>query len=297
MEWVLAFCMTLLTLAVLSLNILSLITPIVLFWPSYTQLPPPTQPYQDLFLDERGQRASSGIHVRTLMNFPGAKTVIFCHGSGGNVSQRSYLVEICDRQKINLVLFDYSGFGLSSGTPDPETLLRNGEAVYQFVTRELAKPEDVISWGESMGGGVASHLAHKFPCHSLVLMATFSSLDDILAIRSGWLYKFLGGIIRRILPHTLPTFTLLPEIKCPVAIIHSKEDDLIPFKCAELNFAKVSHPNAVLIPIKGGHASPDFSYEALEHLFAFCNLDYSRENIQKYDPLLEFMKKGFGIRL
>uniref|UniRef100_A0A915PP01 AB hydrolase-1 domain-containing protein n=1 Tax=Setaria digitata TaxID=48799 RepID=A0A915PP01_9BILA len=70
------------------------------------------------------------------------------------------LVDIADFLQCDLIAFDYSGFGLSTGTPTEKNVYQNMEAVYQYLIEEMkAQPNEIILIGFSMGTAVAIHLA------------------------------------------------------------------------------------------------------------------------------------------
>ena len=86
------------------------------------------------------------IHGWHFNNFPGHKTVMFCHGNSGNISHRSYIVDICHKFKLNLLIFDYRGFGESSGKPSKKNLKKDGEAAYRFLAEyEKLESDDILS--------------------------------------------------------------------------------------------------------------------------------------------------------
>ena len=72
----------------------------------------------------------------------------------------------------------------------------------------------------------------------------------------------------------IPVKEYLAKVNCPVVIIHSKDDELIPFSCSWINYHSISHKNKLHIKIKGGHASPDIKSCQLREIFEFCNLDF-----------------------
>ncbi|KAL3994446.1 Alpha/beta hydrolase family protein [Acanthocheilonema viteae] len=91
------------------------------------------------------------------------------------------LVDIADFLQCDLMAFDYSGFGLSTGTSTEKNVYQNMEAVYQYLTEEMkAKPNEIILIGFSMGTAVAIHLASHEKVAGLILIAPFTSLLRVL---------------------------------------------------------------------------------------------------------------------
>jgi fermentation-respiration switch protein FrsA (DUF1100 family) len=218
-----------------------------------------------------------GIQGWYFENNPSAKTILHCHGNYGNISYLRNIVKLAREQGLNLIVYDYHGYGKSKGSPSPKTILDDGEIVYQYAVKTLGiSPDNLIIWGESLGGAVATHIASKFPCSILVLVATFSSLDDLIKDTYPNIFvKGLTNLIGVFLP-TLPSKEKISRVNAPVVIIHSKEDELIPYNNAKRMYESISHECKKFITVNGYHASPKLTKEVLEEILAFCCTDISR---------------------
>ena len=206
-------------------------------------------------------------------NFPGAKTVIFYHGNAGNISHRDYIIDICEQFQFNLLLIDYRGFGLSEGTYDQKSICIDGIAAYLYL-RQFAKAKNIIIWGESLGGAVATHVASMYPCHCLILLSTFSSLDDIIYYSDySKVLTMCGSFMAKYLVDCMPSKTKIKKVKCPIAIVHSKNDELINYKCSQIMYRAISHDNKKMITIDGGHSSPILDVTSLNKLLDFIQVD------------------------
>jgi uncharacterized protein len=217
-----------------------------------------------------------GINVWHFNNFPNMPTILYCHGTSGNISYQKNVVRLAHKLGLNLVLFDYYGYGNSTGTPSQVNLFRSGEIVYNFLTATVHGR--IFVWGESLGGAVAVHLAAKYNIDCLILLATFASLD-ILATGHprSWLVKLLG----RSLPYVtqpLRSCETIVKVKCPTIILHSKTDDLIPFNNAEILYEQIGHENKKLLPISGLHASPLISLEAVTEVINMMRIPVPNMN-------------------
>jgi fermentation-respiration switch protein FrsA (DUF1100 family) len=103
-----------------------------------------------------------------------------------------------------------------------------------------------MAYGESLGGGVATELALREPVGGLILQSTFTSVPDLGAELFPWLPVRLIGKIR------YETRRKLPRLTVPLLILHSRQDELIPFAHAQKNFAAAHEPK-LLREISGGH--------------------------------------------
>jgi len=258
-----------------------------LFYPSKYHRWEPEDAYENVFIDVKNPnkvyhkkprgKCNEYIHGWYFNQFPGHKVVYYAHGNSGNISHRSYIIDICKEFELNLFIFDYRGFGHSSGEPSKKNLKKDGEAAYKYLTEyNNVDPNDIVIWGESLGGFVAIWTASKFPCRSLILLSTFSGLDDAInhyfspGIQKSLAYGYSSLVSMRY--DVMPARNYINKVKCPVAILHSKDDDIIPYKCAKINYDSVSHNSKVLIDINGGHSSPIITTDDLTTLFMFCDI-------------------------
>lgn len=238
--------------------------------------------YSLLFYPSRYHIWSSKLAHKTLLledkisawhfaNHPGKPTVLFCHGNAGNISHRQYIVDLCHRNKLNLLVFDYQGFGRSRGYATQEGVCQDGLLAYDYLA-ERVDPKSIYIWGESLGGAVATYVASQRPCAALILMATFSSLGDIPKHSgSGPLYSWLGTYMD-FMGSGLPSKQRIRDVQCPIVILHSPTDDLIPYQNALTLYEAISHDCRLFIPISGGHVTPKLTTEQLERMFAFCKM-------------------------
>ena len=219
------------------------------------------------------------------------KVILHCHGNTGNISHLKEIISLAYLQKYNILVFDYYGYGKSIGSPHPDVQYKNGETIYQYMIKELKiNSKDIIIWGESLGGSVATHIASKYDCYALILLSTFSSLDDLLRDKIPRFKTLFAPIITRNLFNTLPSKDKIKNVKCPVAILHSVDDDIIPIESAERLYNNISHNAKRLIKIKGIHSNPIISIDNIEELFSFVGMDIS--DCKYASRLLEYLKEA-----
>ncbi len=249
--------------------------------PSKKHVWTPNEEYEDIYIEVgiNGRNknictepSKDRINCWHFNKYPGEKTILFFHGNYGNISHREYIIDICKKFKVNLFLPDYRGYGKSGSPTNIDSMLVDAETAYNYL-RDKVGSENIIIWGESLGGSAAAHVASKYPCWMLILMCTFSAVGDILAERadSKWFYKALG------MSANLPgrSFIIkekIKKVKCPVVIIHSSEDELIPYRCAQINYQAVSHGCKKLYKIRGGHSSPTIDERQLAEIFTYMGL-------------------------
>lgn len=184
----------------------------------------------------------------------GKGVILFCHGNGGNIGNRVSYLPIFKDLGLATFLFDYRGYGKSEGKPSEEGTYNDVEAAWQYLTQEKQiPPQKIIIYGESLGGAIASYLAQKISqqdsknsAGGLILASTFTSISD----RAAELYPFLP--IRFLSRFSYNSIDRLPSTKIPVLIIHSTDDEIIPFHHGDRNFQAANQPKK-LVKLRGDH--------------------------------------------
>ena len=179
---------------------------------------------------------------------PGARrTVLHLHGNAGNISHRLEHVQVFHELGVNLLLFDYRGYGRSEGAPSEPGLQQDAEAAWAYLTQQRGiAPADIVVHGQSMGGPFAAGLAAGRQPAALILESTFTSVPDMAARLYWWLPARWMARLR------LDTLGALAQVRCPVLVIHSPADEIIPYAHGEALFAAAREPKR-LLTIGGDH--------------------------------------------
>lgn len=172
---------------------------------------------------------------------------IILHGNAGNIGHRlDYLRMFHDLGFASLII-DYRGYGRSSGRASEEGSYMDADTAWNHATRALGYPPGrIVVFGESLGGAVAAHLATTQRPGALVLASTFTSVPDLGTEIYPWLPIRLLSRIR------YDSRGRLPLVNAPVLVIHSRQDDVIPFAHGERLFGAARAPKRFM-EIEGGH--------------------------------------------
>lgn len=199
------------------------------------------------------------------------KIIFFCHGNSGNISQRRYIVEIACWFDVDVLLFDYQGFGHSHGLPTSYNICSDAQEIYYWLKSKYQET-NIILWGESVGGAPSCYLAAKNNPGQLVLFSTFSSIDDVVdmstTISSMWKY---GVKIAKYVLNMLPNREWIKNVTCPTLIVHSPDDKLIDVRQAKINYEAIPHNNKQLLYITGDHSNPDMNVESVKQIYYFIH--------------------------
>lgn len=165
----------------------------------------------------------------------GPWTLLFCHGNAGNISHRVHKAFLFHEEGINVFLFDYRGYGKSRGRPSEQGAYRDGDAAYRYLveTRKIA-PDRVLLYGESLGCAIAVELARRHPAGGIILESPFTSTIAMANLFFPWLPA--QWIIR----DRYDNLSKIPQIHIPILILHSPQDDIVPFAMGRKLFEAAS---------------------------------------------------------
>lgn len=174
-------------------------------------------------------------------------TVLYCHGNGGNMVYFLDTVNFLNKLGLNCFVFDYRGYGESQGTPTEKGTYLDARAAYRWLTKKKGvKPHKIILFGWSLGGSIAAYLATKAKSASLIIENTFTSYSAI----GKKFYPYMP--VRWFTRFDYPTIDYVRKITCPVLVIHSKNDEVIPLEFGLQIYDAANEPKR-FVEILGRH--------------------------------------------
>ena len=173
-------------------------------------------------------------------------TLLFFHGNAGNISHRLDKALLLHSLGLNVFLFDYRGYGKSDGTPSEAGVYRDASAAYNYLVKHLGVPENaIILYGESLGGAIAIDVAKKQNPAALITEEAFSSLRDMGKV----VYPFIPSSS---ISNKFDSVSKISSVRCPKLIIHSINDEIVPFGQSVKLYNAASKPKEML-EIRGTH--------------------------------------------
>mgnify|MGYP000086801206 CR=1 FL=1 len=194
-------------------------------------------------------------------------TLLYCHGNAGNIGHRLDMIKTFNQLKLNVFIFDYRGYGKSQGRPSEEGLYRDAAAAYEYLLgRGGIDAEKIVFYGESIGANVSIKLASRVQPAALIAHGGFSSALDMGRTLFPWLP------VKWIITIKYDAAEKIKDVHAPKLIIHSRDDEVVPFKLGRKIFDAAAEPKEFYV-MSGGHNDAVFlaGEEYAEKIDGFLN--------------------------
>lgn len=220
----------------------------------------------DIGLEFREHRLLSTDSVRFLVwqipQTASRSVVVLFHGNADNISRNLDLYRTWYNLGASVVAFEYRGYLGSEGEAteagidlDLDVL---ADSMRSWYPSDSVK---VIAMGRSLGGAVATKFAAKYPVSGLILESTFSSMADMGRERFPILP--IGLLLRE----RYDSESLLHKLNIPVLVIHSGDDEVVPFHLGRKLYNAANEPKQFIEIIGGHNTGIDTSRTQLEEAY------------------------------
>ena len=175
--------------------------------------------------------------------------LLICHGNAGNLSELDRPLHYAGLRELglNLLAFDYRGYGESDGVPSESGLYRDADAAYRFLREQLGVPANrIVIFGHSLGSAVAIDLASRVPAAGLIVEGAFTSAID----RGQELYPYIP--VRWIAASRFSSIEKISLVKIPKLFLHARRDDVIPLSHGKRLYEGAPPPKS-FVELEGGH--------------------------------------------
>lgn len=161
-------------------------------------------------------------------------TILFSHGNAEDLGMiHEYCVEFSRMMNVNLLAYDYEGYGRAVGIPSEIKCYNDIDAAYAYLTNVLHQsPQNIVLYGRSLGSGPSLYLAEKLTKNKINIggLVLQSPLLSIYRVVFNFRYTFPGDIF--------PNVDRIANISCPLLMIHGTKDEVVPFWNGENLFLK-----------------------------------------------------------
>jgi fermentation-respiration switch protein FrsA (DUF1100 family) len=173
--------------------------------------------------------------------------LLFFHGNAGNISHRLDSIRIFHELDLDILIIDYRGYGQSTGKATEQGTYLDAQAAWDYLVDTRGIPADrIIVFGRSLGGAIGAWLGVQNTPAAVIIESSFSSGVDI----ARRLYPFLPVHLLTRLKY--PVADYASQLNCPVLVVHSRHDEIIPFSMGQAIYAAVQQEKTFL-ELRGDH--------------------------------------------
>ena len=180
-------------------------------------------------------------------------TFLWFHGNGGNLGHRTEdVVRLTRRLNVNVFIFDYRGYGKSTGHPTEQGVYIDARSALSYLKgRDDVSEEGIVFLGRSLGTAVAVELAASLPPESqpagIILVSPLTSTRDVARISNRF------NPLRFLVPDRFNSLSRISHIERPLLVVHSDQDEMIPLEQAERLHASANDPKTFYLWRGTGH--------------------------------------------
>ena len=172
-------------------------------------------------------------HEKNLKDF---KTLIFFHGNAGSLENRIHKLNHFRDMNINFLIIAWRGFSGNKGNPSEQGLYEDGKSAIDWLIKKGVSEKNLILYGESLGTGVATHLAQNKNYAGVILETPFTSMIDAAK-------KFYPYIpVKLLLKDKFENYKKIKNINSPILIMHGEVDQLVPFSMGKKIYEIANKP-------------------------------------------------------
>jgi uncharacterized protein len=175
--------------------------------------------------------------------------LLICHGNAGNLSEFDRPMHYAGLRRLglNLLAFDYRGYGESEGSPSEAGLYRDAQAAYRYLgEKQGVTPDRIIVFGHSLGSAVAVDLASRVPVAGLIVEGALTSAID----RGQELYPYIP--VRWIAGSRFSSIEKISNVRAPKLFLHAIGDEVIP-PAHGRRLYQAAPPPKTFVELQGGH--------------------------------------------
>ncbi|KAL6319723.1 hypothetical protein AAG906_026806 [Vitis piasezkii] len=202
--------------------------------------------------------------VALYVRYPMAtSTLLYSHGNAADIGQMYELfIELSIHLRVNLMGYDYSGYGQSSGKPSEHNTYADIEAAYKCLEESFgAKQEDIILYGQSVGSGPTLDLAARLPRLRAVVLHSpiLSGLRVMYPVKRTYWFDIYKNIDK------------IPLVQCPVLVIHGTADEVVDCSHGKQLWELCKEKYEPLWLKGGNHCDLELYPEYIKHLKKFIS--------------------------
>ena len=164
------------------------------------------------------------------------KTILFFHGNAGSLENRIHKLNHFKDMNINFLIIAWRGFSGNKGKPSEQGLYEDGISAINWLIKKGVNDKNLILYGESLGTGVATHLAQNKSYAGVVLETPFTSMVDTAKI----FYPYIP--VNLLLRDKFENYKKVKNINSPILVMHGELDQIVPFSMGKKIYEIANKP-------------------------------------------------------
>jgi uncharacterized protein len=181
----------------------------------------------------------------------GRPVILYFHGNGGNIGYRADRLQRFGGEGYGVLLVGYRGYGGNPGSPSEAGLYADAQAALDFLEREGIAAGRLVLYGESLGSGVAVHLAAQRPVAGLILESPYTSI----AALAQYHYPYIPASL--LIWDRFDSLSRIGEVKAPLLILGGGQDAIVPARFSQALFDAAPQPKESWLAPNAGHVNLD----------------------------------------
>jgi fermentation-respiration switch protein FrsA (DUF1100 family) len=192
----------------------------------------------------------------------GRPVIFYLHGNGGNIGYRGDRMQRFAREGYGVLMLEYRGYGGNPGTPTEAGLYDDARAGLDFLQREAIAADRLVLYGESLGSGIAVHIAARQKVAAVILESPFTSVAAVAQYH----YPFVPAAL--LIWDRYDSLSRIGRVTAPILILRGDRDAVVPARFSEALFDAAPEPKESWSAPDAGHVNLD-GFGALEIVVAF----------------------------
>ncbi len=184
---------------------------------------------------------------------PTTPVLFWCHGNAGNISYRLENMRLLFQRGISIFIFDYRGYGRSTGQPTEEGFYQDALVSYDYLIHQRkTSPERLIIFGRSLGSSVAGEIAVQRPTSGLIVEGAFPSIQAMadhhyFGLPASWVMDVEFNLTKKV-----------QALKVPLLVMHGEQDAVVPMFLGKQVFEAAPEPKKWYAVSQAGHNDVPF---------------------------------------
>jgi len=173
------------------------------------------------------------------------RVYLYCMGRSSDIPKNLEHVRMLLETGASVFIFEYHGFGKSEGKPTLKTVVEDAFKALGVLINDLGYATDkIVTYGESLGGGIATELHKQFRLLGHVVQSSYTSLEGI----AKEMMPVLKAYPQALFPHPrLDTAGTLSRNTTPVCVITGVHDEVIPPHHSQRIYEAAAGPKSLLL--------------------------------------------------